>query len=192
MKTIDLQKTFKGDIQKKLSEEFGNSNIHTVPKLIKIVLNTGVGKIFNVRRGSASDKKSDEELLSDLIEGIALISGQRPHMIRARHSIAGFKLREGMVVGIKVTLRRKKMYDFLSRLIHISLPRTRDFRGILIKSIDNSGNLSIGIKDSSIFPELPNSNVSWGLEITLVTDSNDRDKNIELYKKLGIPLKTRN
>lgn len=187
--TIDLQKTYNKNILQKLSKELGDLNIHATPRLTKIVLNAGIGKIVNVRRAKTTSPKTDEEILEDVIKGLSLISGQKPHIIRARKSIAGFKLREGMPVGIRVTLRKKLMYDFLARLVHIALPRTRDFRGILGKSLDKNGNLNIGIKEASIFPELPASNFSWSFEISMVTNTSSRRDAMKLFKEFSIPFK---
>ncbi|OGZ61583.1 MAG: 50S ribosomal protein L5 [Candidatus Spechtbacteria bacterium RIFCSPLOWO2_02_FULL_38_8] len=189
---IDLQKEYKTKIISQMQKELGGLNIHEVPKLEKIVVNIGVGKLVNVRKQKTSTQKNDEEILQDIVDGIGLITGQKPHFIRAKKSISAFKLREGTVVGLRVTLRNKLMYDFLGRLVHIALPRTRDFRGISEKSVDKSGNLTLGIKESSIFPELPSSNFIWSFEATLVTNINNREQSLELFKKLGIPFKTKN
>lgn len=186
---IDLEKKYNQDIQKQLSKEFGNLNLHAVSRITKIVLNVGVGKMVTARRVRTTEQKTDEEMISDIIDGLSLIAGQRPHIIRARKSIASFKLREGMTVGLHVTLRHKRMYDFLGRLIHVALPRTRDFRGISEKSVDKDGNLTLGLKEASIFPELPPSNINWSFEVTIVTSTRNREQALELFKKLGIPFK---
>ena len=187
--TVNLQKTYNKSILKKLSKELGDLNVHSTPRLEKIVLNIGVGKIVNVRRAKTTSQKKDEELLSDLVEGISLISGQKPSIVHAHKSIAGFKLREGDATGLKVTLRKHLMYDFLARLIHIALPRTRDFRGISEKSVDKNGNLTIGVKEASMFPELPSSSFAWGFETTMVTKANGRVDALKLFKELGVPFK---
>ena len=186
---MDLQKEYKTKIAGQMQKELGVLNIYEVPKLEKIIVNVGVGKLVTIRKQKTSTQKSDEEILQDIIDGIGLITGQKPHLIRAKKSISAFKLREGEVVGLRVTLRNKLMYDFFGRLAHIALPRTRDFRGISEKSVDKSGNLTLGIKESSIFPELPSSNFIWGLEITLVTNINNKKQSLELFKKFGIPFK---
>jgi len=184
---IDLQKEYKTKIAGQIQKDLGDLNIHEVPKLEKIVVNTGIGKLVNVRKQKTSTQKTDEEIMQDIVDGLGAITGQKPHFIRAKKSIAAFKLREGTVTGLRVTLRKKLMYDFLARLIHIDLPRTRDFRGISEKSVDKGGNLTIGIKESSIFPELSATNVAWSLEVTMVTSTNNRKQSLELFKKLGIP-----
>ncbi|MDX1607636.1 MAG: 50S ribosomal protein L5 [Candidatus Spechtbacterales bacterium] len=185
--TLDLQKNYNKNIKPELAKELGGLNIFEVPKLEKIVLNAGVGKISAKRKGSGSGSQTDEEMLSDLVEGLASISGQKPQLVRAKKSIAGFKLREGMPAGLKVTLRGKKMYDFMARLINVALPRTRDFRGISKKSVDSGGNLTIGVKESSIFPEVESGNFNWGFEATFVTNTKEKEKALELFEKLGVP-----
>lgn len=187
METLNLEKIYKKEIQPKLSEELGGLNIYETPRLTKIVLNIGVGKMIATRKLQSSTKKTDEEAIKDVIEALSLIGGQRPHTIRARRSIAGFKLREGMLIGVSTTLRGQRMYDFLGRLVHIGLPRTRDFRGIPLKSVDGGGNLTIGIRDATIFPEMLQINFILRFEITLVTSTKNRDDAIILLKELGIP-----
>lgn len=187
--TLNIEKLYKEKISRDLAQKLGGMNIHAIPCLTKIVLNVGVGKIVNTRKTGTTEQKTDEELVDDIAQGLAHISGQRPHAIRAKKSISGFKLREGTVVGLRATLRGKKMYDFLARLIHVDLPRTRDFRGIPLKSVDGHGNITIGIKEAGIFPELPPSNFTWGFEITLVTSTDNKEEALELLKELGIPFK---
>ena len=188
MPTVDLQKIYKNTVLKELSIELDNLNLMATPRLTKIVVNVGVGKIVNQRRGNSQAQKNDQEMLEDIVSGLAYISGQKPHIINAKKSIAGFKLREGMPTGLRVTLRGKRMYDFLARLIYVTLPRTRDFRGIPLTSLDKEGNLTIGIKESSIFPELQLSNFLWGLEVTLVTNTRTKEGAEKLFRKLGVPL----
>lgn len=156
--------------------------------LEKIVINTGVGKIVASRRASRVAQE-DAELVADIQDELAAIAGQYPQIVRARRSIAGFKLRKGMIAGLRVTLRRQKMRDFLSRIIRIALPRMRDFRGIPLKSVDRNGNLTLGIPDHTIFPEAIQTNLRWGMEATLVPSGKNRDEAIELYRELGVPLK---
>ena len=187
METINLGKTYKKEIQPKLSEKLGGLNIYETPRLTKIVLNIGVGKMMATHKLQSSTKKTDEEAIKDVIEALSLIGGQRPHTIRARRSIAGFKLREGMLIGVSTTLRGQRMYDFLGRLVHIGLPRTRDFRGIPLDSVDRSGNLTIGIRDATIFPEMLQVNFTLRFEATLVISTKNRDEGIILLKELGIP-----
>lgn len=157
-----------------------------VPKIKKIVLNTGFGKLISGKSG-AEQEKIKETILEDL----ASIAGQRPYLVKAKKSISGFKLRKGMPVGASVALRGKKMYDFAERLITISLPRMRDFSGIKVESFDGKGNITIGIKEHIIFPEiLPEKAKNiFGTEITITTTAKTKEEGIELLKLLGFPLK---
>lgn len=186
--TVDLQTKYTKEIRPSLSKDLGDLNVHATPRLEKIVVNVGVGKIVSVRRARSTSQQTEAEMLEDIINGVALITGQRPHLISAKKSISGFKLREGTTVGVRSTLRGKMMYDFLARLIDIALPRTRDFRGIKMSAVDQEGNLTIGMKESSIFPEVPPSNTQWSFQITLVTNTSNRDDAIELFRRLGVPL----
>jgi large subunit ribosomal protein L5 len=152
----------------------------------KIVLNTGLGRL-------SQQAQFPEKILPQITEDLKRIAGQAPQVRRARKSIAGFKTREGSIVGLRTTLRGKKMVDFFERLITIALPRIRDFRGINPSAIDANGNLNIGIRDHSVFPEI-NAETSWtafGLEITIVVrqQMHDRDAAVEMYKKYGVPLR---
>ena len=158
-----------------------------VPKIGKVVLNTGFGRLVT-GKGSDEQKKTYEGIVTDL----SLIAGQKPLLTRAKKSIASFKLRQGMVIGACVTLRKKRMYDFLERLIHISLPRSRDFRGIETKAFDKNGNLTISIKENITFPEILSDKVRsiFGLEITVVTTARTKEEGIELLKLLGFPVKS--
>jgi len=144
---ITLQEKYHKEVIPAMKEKFGYANVFSVPKVEKIVINTGVGKMINARKGKEV-AEGDEDLIKDLISEFSLITAQHPQIVRARKSIAGFKLREGMIAGVKATLRGNRMHDFLARLIHIAFPRTRDFRGLEEKSVDESGNMTIGI----IFP----------------------------------------
>lgn len=163
--------TFKG--------EFGYGNVMAAPKLMKIVVSSGVGK--------AKDKKRNEMVENRL----ARITGQKPSARAAKKSIAAFKLREGDVVGFQVTLRGARMYEFLDKLIHIALPRTRDFRGLPKTAIDDMGNYTIGIKENSIFPETSEEDLKdvFGLSITLVTTAKTKPEAEAFLRHLGMPLK---
>ena len=153
-------------------------------KVTKIVINVGVGRL-------SSQSSFDEKILPGIIKDLSLITGQRPVVCKAKKSIAGFKIRAGQAVGLKVTLRGHRMADFLERLIKITLPRLRDFRGVDFKNIDSGGNLTIGLKEQTVFSEITpeNSLIDFGLEITIVSNAKDKEGAIELYKKLKIPLK---
>jgi large subunit ribosomal protein L5 len=176
-----FKKTFKKEIIPRLKKQLNIKNELALPKLEKVVLNSGIGNL-----------KDNKEDMKQSIEGMSLITGQKPIVTKAKKAISAFKIREGMPVGIKVTLRDQKMYDFIERLIKISLPRWREFEGINPKSIDEQGNLTIGLKDVSIFPELSqNKKVEYkfGLEITIVVNAKNREEALELYKQLGFIIK---
>lgn len=150
----------------------------------RIVVNIGVGRL---RKNAHFDSK----ILPEIVQELSLITGQKPSPRPAKKSIAGFRTREGDVVGLKVTLRGKRMIDFFIRLMQIVLPRVRDFRGIPQKSVDMVGGLHIGIKDKAVFPEIDmdSSNVSFGLQATIVPKVHDREQAIDFYKSVGVPLK---
>lgn len=154
------------------------------PRLLKIVVNTGVGRM-------SQQSGFEDKILPNIIESFGLLTGQRPAPAKARKSIAGFKLREGQIVGLKATLRHQRMHDFLTRLVGIVLPRVRDFSGIDSKNVDQSGNLSFGLHDSLVFPEInpETAKVDFGLEVSIVSTASNRDEAVEFYRSLGIPLK---
>lgn len=183
-----LQEKYKNEVVSAMKEKFGYTNVYAVPKLQKIVVNSGVGKMINVRKGKEV-VEGDEKIIDDLISEFTLITGQRPQIIRARKAISGFKLRAGMISGVRVTLRGSRMYDFLTRLVRVAFPRTRDFRGVDAKSVDRSGNMTLGIREQIIFPEIPHDKVRqiWGMEVTIVTNAKNREEGVELLKQLGIP-----
>ncbi len=151
--------------------------------LEKIVVSTGVGKLRD-------NSNFVSGMLPEIIEEITLITGQKPALKKIKESIAGFKVREGDIVGLMVTLRGKRMKDFLERLIHITLPRVRDFRGISLKQFDPQGNLTIGLKEHSVFPEINQEKckVNFGLEVTLVPDTKTKAEGISFLRGLGLPL----
>lgn len=167
------------------SKNSQNKELEIRQFLEKIVVNAGVGR--------ASGQSSDfaQRVLPHIIKDLSLITGQKPKICPARQSIAGFKLREGQIVGLQVTLRRKKMVDFLERLIKIVLPRVRDFSGLDLKSIDRSGTLSIGFKEQFVFPEISpeESPFSFSLGVNIVPKERNREKAIQNYRQLGLPLK---
>lgn len=182
----DLKEKYQNEVLPLMMEKFGYKNKMAVPKIEKVVLNTSFGKLLGKEKGEKS-KKIQEEILDQL----SLIAGQKAVLTFARKSIAGFKIKKGQAVGAKVTLRRKRMWDFLTRLIHIVLPRTRDFKGIPKKSIDKEGNLTLGFREQSPFPEVAKekSTLSFGLEVTIVTTTREKEKALELFKLLGFPFK---
>ena len=178
-----LQDTYKKEIVAKLMEQFGYKNIMQVPKIEKITLNMGVGE-------AVADKKIIDKAVGDM----TAIAGQKPVVTKARKSVATFKIRTGYPVGCKVTLRREKMYEFLDRLISVSLPRVRDFKGISDKAFDGRGNYTLGVTEQIIFPEIDIDKVSkiTGMDITFVTSAATNQESYELLKELGMPFKGAN
>lgn len=176
----ELKQKYIKEVIPKMEEKFGYKNSLAVPKIEKTVVNVGIGSILK-------DEKFQETISRDL----TLITGQKPIPTLAKKAISAFKTRKGMTVGLKVTLRGKRMFDFLSRLINVALPRTRDFRGLSSKSVDEGGNLTIGIKEHIIFPEISQEEIKriFGLEVTVVTNAETRDEAIELFRLLGFPIK---
>ncbi|MCD6429434.1 50S ribosomal protein L5 [bacterium] len=183
---MKLKEKFEKEVIPKMMEKFNYKSKMAVPRIEKVVVNIGFGRLV-----AGVTKQEREKILNEITKDLALITGQKPILTKARKSVSGFKIRKGMVIGAKVTLRKKRMYDFLERLIHIALPRTRDFRGLNPKSIDEQGNLTIGIKEHIVFPEVSSESAKkiFGFEITVVTNAKTREEAIELYKLLGFPIK---
>ena len=175
---LDLKSLYKQKIVPSLIEEFGYKNIEQVPKLVKISVNRGVGE---------ASKNSKE--LDSSIEELGLIVGQKPTINKASKSVAGFKIREGMAIGTSVTLRKDQMYTFLTKLIHIVLPRIRDFRGISPNGFDGRGNYNLGLKEQLIFPEISYDDVNQvrGLDICIVTTAQTDEEARALLKAFGMP-----
>jgi large subunit ribosomal protein L5 len=176
-----LKKQYQDVIKGELTKEFGYQNVMQVPRLDKVVLNMGVGE-------AVGDSKKVQAAAADL----GLIAGQRPVITKARKSIASFKLREGMPVGVKVTLRKDRMYEFLDRLVNIALPRVRDFRGLNPKSFDGRGNYSMGLKEHIIFPEIDYDKVEdvLGMDIIVCTTAQSDDEARALLKGLNFPFRS--
>lgn len=181
-----LLEKYKKQVVPEMMKKFGYKNIMAVPKIEKIVINSGFGKKI-IGKSGQDRKKIEEHILKEL----SLITGQMPCLRKAKKSIAAFKLRQGMHVGAVATLRGKKMYDFMERLIHLTFPRTRDFRGIDHKLIDKKGNLSLGFKEHTAFPEISAEREKsiFGLEITIVISSKNKKQGLELLKLIGFPMK---
>ena len=178
--TDQLKTTYKEAIVPKLMEQFKYDNVHQVPKVVKVTVNRGLGE-------ASQNAKALESSLSEL----ALITGQRPVVTRAKKAIAGFKIRQGMPVGIMVTLRSDRMYAFLNRLINLTLPRIRDFRGISPKSFDGRGNYTLGLREQLIFPEISYDSIDQirGMDITIVTTASTDEEGRALLKELGMPFR---
>lgn len=173
-----LQEKFENEVLEALAEKLGRTNRLSLPRLQKIVVNMGVGT-------AVSEKKHVDEAVSAMAE----FTGQRPLICRARKSIANFRLREGMPIGCKVTLRRQRMYEFLDRLISLALPQVRDFRGISPKCFDGNGNYTMGISEQLVFPELNPDKYTrtQGMDITFVCSTKSDDESLELLSLLGLP-----
>lgn len=176
----NLQNFYEEQVAPKLKEKFGYSNIHQIPKLDKITLNMGLGEaIQNIK------------ILDSAVDELMSIAGQKPVITRAKKSIAAFKLRAGMPIGVMVTLRRQRMYDFYNKLVNIALPRVRDFRGISAKAFDGSGNYALGIKEHIIFPEIDYDKIDKikGMNISIVTTAKSDEEGRELLKLMGMPFR---
>ncbi len=180
VKKVRLQEQYEKDIRPALQKEFNYQNPMQVPKIEKIILNMGIG-----------EGVTDSKLVDSAVKELGLIAGQKPVVTRARQSIAGFKLREGMPIGCKVTLRRRRMYEFLDRLVNIALPRVRDFRGVSGKSFDGCGNYSLGIKEQIVFPEIDYDQVAQvrGMDITIVTSANSNEEAKALLAGFNVPFR---
>jgi large subunit ribosomal protein L5 len=178
--TDQLKTLYKETVVPKLMDQFNYENIHQVPKLVKITVNRGLGE-------ASQNAKALESSISEL----ALITGQRPVVTRAKRAIAGFKIRQGMPVGVMVTLRSNRMYAFLNRLVNLALPRIRDFRGISPKSFDGRGNYTLGLREQLIFPEIEYDSIDQirGMDITIVTTANTDEEGRALLKELGMPFR---
>tara|TARA_B100000963_G_scaffold361236_1_gene395686 strand:- start:2133 stop:2684 length:552 start_codon:yes stop_codon:yes gene_type:complete len=171
---------YNNNIKQDLQSKLGLKNIFEVPKIKKIILNMGIG-----------DGKDDSKLIDKALDDLSLISGQKAVKTNSKKAISGFKIRAGMPLGVKVTLRNKIMYEFLDRLINIAIPRIRDFRGLNRKSFDGNGNFSMGIKEHIIFPEINFDKVDKirGMDITICTSAKNNNEAIELLKSFNMPFK---
>lgn len=175
-----LEAHYRERVRPRLTERFAYANPHQVPRVTKVVVNVGVG-----------EASKNQKLLDSVVAELGLITGQRPVVTRARKSIAGFSLREGMPVGASVTLRGRRMYEFLDRLVSVAMPRIRDFRGIPTRSFDGRGNYTLGIKEQLIFPEIDYDDVEQvhGMDITIVTSTDRDDEALELLQGMGFPFR---
>jgi len=178
---MKLQEKYKKEIVPKMKEKFGYKNNMAVPKLTKVVINVGFGR-----------QAKEKAHIDSVITGLTRITGQKPIQTKAKKAISAFKIRDGMIIGACVTLRGARMYDFLDKLINITFPRVRDFRGITDKGIDRRGNMTIGFREHLPFPEIKADEVEniFCLEICLATTANSREEGLEFFRLLGIPFKT--
>ena len=177
---MNLKEKYQKEVVKEMKAQFGYKNNMAVPKILKVVINVGIGK-------SKDDPKVAEVAESTL----ARITGQKPIYTKAKKSISAFKVRQGMKVGLKVTLRSKRMWDFLTKLVTIALPRVRDFRGLDPKNMDRHGNLNLGFKEHIVFPEIKSDEVEkiHGLEIAVITTAHTEPQGLALFRLLGFPFK---
>ncbi len=175
-----LKQRYSEDIVPKLTEQFNFNNVHQVPRVVKIVINRGLG-----------EASQNAKALESSINELTVITGQKPVVTRAKKAIAGFKIREGMPVGVMVTLRGEKMYAFLDRLIALALPRIRDFRGISPKSFDGRGNYSLGVREQLMFPEIDYDSIDQirGMDISIVTSATNDEEGRTLLKEMGMPFR---
>jgi large subunit ribosomal protein L5 len=178
--TTRLKKVYEETVVPKLKEQFNYQNIHEVPKVVKITVNRGLGE-------ASQNAKALEATLNE----IAVITGQRPVVTRAKKAIAGFKIREGMPVGVMVTLRKDRMYAFLDRLVSLALPRIRDFRGVNPKSFDGRGNFTLGVREQLIFPEVSYDAIDQirGMDISIITTAKTDEEGRALLKAFGMPFR---
>ncbi len=175
-----LMERFQKEISPRLAERLGRTNPNSLPRLQKIVINMGVGKALQ-----------DKNRIEQAAEHLAQITGQKAQVTKARQAVSGFRLREGNPIGCRVTLRGRRMYEFLDRLISIALPRIRDFRGVNPKSFDGNGNYSMGLAEQMVFPEIDPDKVTFtqGMDITFVTSTNNDDEARELLREFGMPFR---
>ncbi|HWQ60306.1 MAG TPA: 50S ribosomal protein L5 [Candidatus Fimivivens sp.] len=176
-----IMKTKYREILPDLAKALGIGNALALPRVMKVTVNVGIGKF-----------QKEQARVDEILEALTAITGQKPVLAKARKAIAGFKIREGLEVGARVTLRGRRMWQFLDRFLLTTLPRTRDFQGIPLSSVDASGNCNIGLREHMIFPEVVPEKVQtvFGLQITVTTTAKDRESGLELFRKLGFPFRT--
>jgi len=179
-KFMRLKEKYKKDIVKSLSEKFSYDNRFLIPRLEKVVLNVGFGHHFK-----------EKEYIASVEKGLTKLGGQKIVFTKAKKSISAFKIREGLVIGAKVSLRGDRMYDFVDKLVNITFPRVRDFRGISEKAVDRNGNLTVGFKEYVCFPEIHVEDIDhvFGLEVCLATSAKNREEGLELFRLIGFPFK---
>lgn len=184
-----IKEKYKKEIIPAMIEKFGYKNNMAVPKIEAIVINVGIGKILQ-----SVEPAQKEKIIEEIFNDLALICGQKPILTISKKSIATFKVKKGSPLGGKVVLRGKKMYDFLERLINLALPRTRDFQGLREDSIDKGGNLTIGIKEHIVFPEIQPEKTKrvFGFGVTILSNAKKRKESLELFKLIGLPIKIKN
>jgi len=180
MNVVSLKEKYVKEVRSALKDALSLHNIMQVPRIEKVVVNVGTGKIAK-----------ESQQVEDVVSSLALITGQKPVQTRAAKAIAGFKIRKGMLIGVKVTLRGARMWSFLDRLVHASFPRTKDFQGLELNCVDSRGNMNIGIREHIIFPEIKPEKVvrSFGLQVIISTNATSQKNGTELFRRLGFPIK---
>jgi len=175
-----LKEKYTKEILPKLKEKFGYKNNMQAPKMEKVVINVGFGR-----------HNKDKAFIENVVKTLTNISGQKPVLTKAKKAISSFKIREGMIIGATVILRGERMYDFVEKLVNVSFPRVRDFRGISEKCVDRTGNITVGLKENVAFPEIKVDEIEnvHGLEISISTNKNIREESLELFRLLGFPFK---
>lgn len=177
---MDFKDYYNKEVKKAIMDELKLKNIMSVPRIVKVVINVGAGEAV-----------SNKNVIEKIAEQIGIISGQKPIITKARKSVAAFKIRQGLPIGVKVTLRGQNMYNFLEKLVKIVIPRLRDFRGISDSTVDQNGNMNLGFSEQTVFPEIEFDTIDKlrGLEVTIVTNAGDKKTGRLLFEKLGIPFK---
>jgi large subunit ribosomal protein L5 len=178
--TVSIKEKFNKKTVEEMIREFGMKNCMQVPRVAKTVVNVGIGKFTK-----------DKNQVDEVKESIRLITGQAPVLTKAKQSISGFKVRQGMEVGVKVTLRGARMWDFIEKLVSAAIPRIKDFRGLNARNVDERGNLNLGLKEHMIFPEIIPEQVKnvFGLQITIVTTAKNKEQGLKFFKAMGFPIK---
>ena len=179
MKTLNVQTIYQEKARPQMKKDFSIKNPMALPRISKVVINTGIGKVLK-----------DTKRVEEIVESLEAISGQKVVMTKAKKAIAGFKIREGLEVGVRVTLHGKRMWDFLDRLFNVALPRVRDFQGLQPSIIDQGGNCNIGIKEHMVFPEITPEKVQhmFSFQINIVTTARNKEEGEALFRLLGLPL----
>lgn len=177
-----IYQKYNNEVVSQMKKDFGMKNNLEVPRILKVVVNTGIGKYLK-----------DSNQIKEIVESIAAITGQKPVMTKSRKSIAGFKTRTGLEIGVTVNLRGKKMWNFLEVLVGAAIPRIRDFQGVKVSSVDQGGNLNIGIKEHLIFPQILPEHVKtvFSLQINIVTNARNRERGMSLFRLLGFPIENK-
>jgi len=188
MERLNLKEKYKKEVIPAMKERFGYKNDLAVPKIEKVTINTGFGRM------AVANPEGRQKLIQYITETLGLITGQKPVLTKARKAISSFKLRKGMPIGAMVTLRGKRMYDFLEKLIGVVLPRVRDFKGIPLKSFDEKGNVTIGFREYLPFPEISaeKERAIFGLEVNIATTSKNKEEGIEFLRLMGFPIEKEN